>query len=225
MDDCAQTGKRFFQFLQKNQSDSLIFAPLYASPHLRSAIEEREQRVRACISAHNLESCIYSSEEDQRAFKEIFRSDLSTSDYWKGLAEYICFAWNEPGFVFFNPVTKKVEGNWTIFPHEICLKNGPVRIPVSVLQDVRTEFRVSEDVVSVQDEDSGTIDNLVTHDRYFVKGIAAEMWNALMDFGTMEAIRTKFLHEYDIDQATLEADISDFIRDLLFRGILKRNEG
>jgi len=223
VDDCALTGKRFAEFLEKNQSENFIFAPLYSSPELRSAIEVREQRVRACISAHDLASCMDSIEEDQRAFQEIFGSP-DKSDYWNGLTGYLCFAWNEPSFVFLNPVTKKVEGNWTIFPHEMCLKNGPVRIPIRVQQDIRMEFCVAEDVVTIHDDDSVTIDNLVTRDRYVLKGIAAEMWNALMECGNQEALLTKFVNEYDIDQITLKGDISDFIRNLLSRGILKTNK-
>jgi len=224
VDDCALTGKRFAEFLQKNKSDTIIFAPFYSSPKLRSAIEAREDRVRACISAHDLESCLYSNEKDQRAFQEIFESP-DKSDYWNGLTEYLCFAWNEPGFVFLNPVTQKVEGNWTIFPHEMCLKNGPVRIPVSVHPDIRTEFCVAGDIVTIYDEDTVTIDNLVTHDRYLLKGIAAEMWNALREYGTQEALHAKFLNEYDIDPITLERDISDFIKNLFSRGILKDERG
>ena len=220
VDDCSLTGKRFAQFLQKNQNDAIIFAPLYSSPELRSAIETREPRVRACISARDLENCLYSSEEDQRAFQEIFGSQ-NNANYWIGLTEYLCFAWNEPDFFFSNLVTKKVEGNWTIFPHEMCLKNGPVRIPVSVREDIRMEFRVAEDVVTIAGDDSVIIENLVTRDRYSLKGIAAEMWNALMEQGTQEALVTKFLNEYDIDQITLKGDIAEFIQNLLSRGILK----
>jgi len=225
VDDCALTGKRFAQFLEKNRSDSIIFAPLYSSPELRSAIEAREHRVRACISAHDLESCLYAAEEDQRAFQKIFGEDLSPSDYWNGLTEYLCFAWNEPSFVFFNPVTKNVEGNWTIFPHEVCLKNGPVRIPVSVKQDTMMEFCVAGDVVTIHSDNSVMIENLVTHDRFIAKGIAAEMWNALMEYGTQEALLSKFLHEYAIDRITLKKDISDFIKNLISREILKTKKG
>jgi hypothetical protein len=167
---------------------------------------------------------LYATEEDQRAFQENFKS-INKSDYWEGLTEYICFAWNEPSFVFLNPITKKVEGNWTIFPHEMCLKNGPVRIPVTVQQDIRMEFCVAKDIVTIQSEDSLMIDNLVTHDRFIVKGIAAEMWNALIEYGTQEALLTKFFNEYDIDQKTLRGDISGFIKNLLSQGILKTNEG
>lgn len=223
VDDCAFTGKRFFQFLKKNQSDTIIFAPLYSNPCLRSAIEAREDRVKACISSRDLEICLYSSNDDQRAFEEIFKSDTSTSDYWHGLTEYLCFAWNEPDFVFFNPVTKTVEGKWTIFPQEICLKNGPVRIPVSIREDIRAEFYVAEDIVTIFENTCVTIDNLVTHDRHMVKGIAAEMWNALLEYGTQEALLTKFLDLYDIDPVTLKKDVSEFIQDLLSRGILKTN--
>jgi hypothetical protein len=51
------------------------------------------------------------------------------------------------------------------------------------------------------------------------------MWNILMECGTKEALVTKLLHEYDIDQVTLERDISDVIENLLSRGILTVNEG
>jgi len=223
VDDCALTGKRFAQILQKNQSDTIIFAPLYSSPELRSAIEAREHRVISCISARDLKSCSYSTKEDQHAFQEIFGSYINNSNYWIGFTEYICFAWNEPDFFFSNPVTEKVEGNWTIFPHEMCLKNGPVRIPVIVQKDITMEFYVADDVVTIHRDDCVMIDNLVTHDRFLVKGIAAEMWNDLMEYGTQEAILTKFLNEYDIDQISLKRDISNFIQNLLSRGILKTN--
>ena len=221
IDDCAFTGKRFAQFLQKNQSENIIFAPLYSSPELRSAIEAREPRVRACISARDLKSCLDSNDEDQNAFQEVFSSYVDTSNYSVDLTEYICFAWSEPDLFFPNPVTKKLEGTWTIFPHEICLKSGPVRIPVSVLQDINREFCVADDIVTIHGDNCVMIDNLVTKDRYKLKGIAAEMWNALMEYGTQEALLTKFFNEYDIDQITLKGDISDLIQNLLSRGILK----
>jgi len=221
IDDCALSGKRFFEFLRKDQSDTVIFAPLYSSPHLRSAIETREDRVRACISARDLENCIHSSDEEQRAFEEVFKSDASTPHYWKGLTEYLCFSWNEPDFVFFNTVTNKMEWKWTLFPQEICLKSGPVRIPVSVRQNIRTEFTIAKDVISIHEDTCVTIENLVTHYRYQVKGIAAEMWNALMECGTQEALLEKFYNEYDIDRVTLKRDVTDFIQDLLSQGILK----
>ena len=224
VDDCALTGKRFAQFLQEHQNNEIIFAPLYSSPELRSAITAQEPRVSACIGVHDLKSSEFLVQEDHGAFQEIFRSP-DKSDYWTGLTEYLCFAWNEPNFVFFNQVTQKVEGYWTLFPHEICLKNGPPRIPVTVRPDIRTEFRVSADVMTLQDDDAVTIDNLVTHDRYMVQGIAAEMWNILIECGTKEALLPKLLNEYDIDQVTLERDISDFIENLLSRGILTVNEG
>lgn len=224
VDDCALTGKRFARFLQENRHNEIIFTPLYSTPELRSAITAKESRVSACISVHDLERSEYLEQDNQYAFREIFRAP-DKSDYWTGLTEYLCFAWNEPNFVFFNQVTQKVEGYWTLFPHEICLKNGPARIPVSIRPDIRTEFRVSEDVMTVQDGDSVTIDNIVTHDRYIVQGIAAEMWNILIDCGTKESLAEKLLNEYDIDQITLERDISDFIENLLSREILKVDEG
>ena len=220
VDDCAQTGRRLHEFLEKSQSRMIIFSPLYSSPELRSAITKREPRVRACISARDLVQCGDFPEGDQRSFREISGSS-DQSDYWHGLTEYLCFAWNEPGFVFLNPVTQKIDGIWTIFPHEVCMKNGPVRIPVRVLPERNTEVSVSENIVTFQDTGSVTIDNTATHDQFRVQGIAAEMWVALMELGTEDALLKKFLHEYDIDEVTLEEDISDFIQDLRSRNILK----
>lgn len=220
VDDCAITGRRLHEFLTENQNNTIVFATLYSSPELRSAIAARESRVRACISARDLEMCGNNGEADQQEFRELFQSP-DQSDYWHGLTEYLCFAWTEPNFVFLNPVTQQVEGYWTIFPQEVCLKNGPARIPVHVLPDTRTEFRVSEDIVAVSDDDSVTIDNTATHNRFMMRGIAAEMWNVLMDRGTREALFFSFSREYDIDETTLRHDIADFIGDLVSRGILK----
>jgi hypothetical protein len=181
--------------------------------------------VRACISARDLKSCVLSSDEEQRAFEEVFKSDMSTSNYWMGLTEYLCFSWNEPDFVFFNAVTNKKESKWTIFPREVCLKNGPVRIPVRVRENIRTEFTIAKDVISIHEDTCVTIENLITHYRYQVKEIAAEMWNALMESGTQDALLEKFYTEYDIDRITLRKDVDDFIQDLLSQGILKTHTG
>jgi hypothetical protein len=221
IDDCALSGKRFFEFLRKNPGDTIIFAPLYSTPGLRSAIEAREEKVSICISARDIGSCVHPSEEGRRAFEEIFTSDPSTSDYWKGFTEYLCFAWNEPDCVFFNAVTHKTEGKWTVFPQEVCLKNGPVRIPVTILRDVRREFQVSGDIVTIDDDTGVTIENLLTNNRYRTQGTAAEMWKALLECGTQEALLEHFYTEYDIDRPTLRKDIHDFVQDLHSQGILK----
>jgi hypothetical protein len=54
VDDCSLTGKRFADFIENCQSDKIIFATLYSHPYLRSAIEDKERRVMACLSAHDL---------------------------------------------------------------------------------------------------------------------------------------------------------------------------
>jgi hypothetical protein len=105
VDDCCLTGRRFAQFLKKNQSNEIIFVPLYSTPELRSAITKRESRVKACISAHDLEGI--SDLPDYQVFKENLRSNLDDSYYWVGLTEYLCFAWNEPDFFFWNRCQKK----------------------------------------------------------------------------------------------------------------------
>lgn len=218
VDDCALTGHRFKRFLKDHPKNPIIFAPLYSPPELRAAIEESESRVMACLSAHDLEECAYPGEDD--GMTEQLRSHLQDR-FWTGHGEYICFAWNEPDFTLWNPVTDRVEGGWTILPREVCLKAGALRVPVTIRPDVCREYRIADTLVVIQDEHCVMIDDIMTKERYSMKGVAAEMWNAFSEYGTRDAVLKQCLEEFEVDQRTLDHDLSDLVSNLLSRGILK----
>jgi DeoR/GlpR family transcriptional regulator of sugar metabolism len=55
-------------------------------------------------------------------------------------------------------------------------------------------------------------------------GVAADMWNAVIETGEAEAIVDNLANEYDVDEITLRSDLQAFIDDLLVRGILEVRE-
>jgi hypothetical protein len=114
VDDCAISGRRFGQFLRKRKSREVIFTPLYSHPGFRSALEAREPRVSACISARDLHD--YAPEELGDKYADWHEKGMKseTGSYWMGQPEYLCFAWNEPDTKIWYPGAEKIETGWRI---------------------------------------------------------------------------------------------------------------
>jgi hypothetical protein len=227
VDDCSLTGRRFADFIENCGSDKIIFATLYSHPNLRSAIEEREPRVLACLSAHDLQDHWYElSEEGQDEAQGKWLSRLKGKRYWFGQTDHICFAWSEPDRLFWNPVTEKVESGWHLLPPELCLKNrsDSKPIPVQIQPEGKGPLCPSGRVIFSYHNGCVIIGDLVTKESFCLDGVAADMWNAVIEKGDAEAILDKLLTEYDIDEFTLRSDLQSFIDDLLARGILEVGE-
>ena len=52
-------------------------------------------------------------------------------------------------------------------------------------------------------------------------GVAADMWRALCEYEDLDEVVTAMLRHYDIDKATLRADLHAFVEGLLARGLLE----
>jgi hypothetical protein len=122
-DDCAISGVRFSDMLDRCENRQVIFSHLYSHPDLRIAIERREPRVLACVSAQDLTDYAPAYYGDQyEAWRERWRQRPNPG-YWVGQPDHVCFAWNEPDTVFWNPVAQQAESAWRLLPPELCLKN------------------------------------------------------------------------------------------------------
>ncbi|MHC1688622.1 MAG: PqqD family protein [Methanothrix sp.] len=223
VDDCTLTGHRFGSFLENCQSDKIVLAALYSHPDLRSAIKAEDPRILACLSAHDLVDACGDSENDKLAFRERWMARLGDRRYWIGRSEYICFAWNEPDRLFWNPVTYKVESGWHLLSPELCLKNTAESIPVSIQPDAKGPLCPAEKILYVCHESEVLIGNMQSGESIRLDGVGADIWKAIVKSGERDEIIEMILKDYEIDETSLRADLSDFIKDLLERGLLEES--
>lgn len=229
VDDCALTGARFGRFLERRESRQVVFAHLYSHPDLRAAIEAREPRVRACLAAQDLHD--YGPErlgDEYSAWRERWLDRLDSPRYWVGQPDHVCFAWNEPDRFFWNPVTERVESGWRIVPPELCLKNrlapGTEPIPVQVQPEGKGPLKPSEYVLFGEFEGQIVVGNLETGESFGLADVAADTWRAIVEYGNLEDVVDALLRDYDVDEATLRADLRAFVDDLLARGLLEQSD-
>lgn len=111
VDDCALSGARFSQVLHGCGGSRVVFAPLYSPPDLRTAIQAREPRVEAVLSAADV-------------LGERIEAGPAEG-YWYGNTEVLAFPWSEPDRSVWNPAAERWETAWRIVPPELCLKNRP----------------------------------------------------------------------------------------------------
>ena len=222
VDDCALSGHRLSAAMRTWKNRHIIFAPLYSPPELRTAIERRESRVIGCISARDLVDYSQDNGEVKQTFDKTWQERLGDDRYWMGLPEYICFPWNEPDRLFWNPVLEKVESGWKILPPELCMKNGVPRIPIFIQPQAEGRLRAPDHIIYAIDGNAVIIGDLERKKTYSLEGTAADIWEAVIEFGNEDLAVRAFMDRYEIADAPLREEVTCFIENLVKDRILER---
>lgn len=84
-------------------------------------------------------------------------------------------------------------------------------------------YRVAKDVVSEVLDGKAVVLHLGSGKYFALNGTATRMWELLCHHGERDAVLEAMRREYEIGDATLEADLNRLLKDLLDRGLLDRN--
>ena len=223
VDDCAISGYQFKRYLARCRSDQVIFASLYAPPEVRAEIETREPNVLACLSAQDLHDHAPERLGDgYDAWRERWRQRAGDQSYWIGQTEHVCFPWNEPDVTVWNRVTEREELGWRLLPPEYCLKNriDPERVSVQRQPQANGPLRPADRILYGTFEDQLAVCDTSTEEVFQLSDVAASMWQALVEHGSLEAATDALAEEYDVDKTTLADDLRTFADDLIARGML-----
>jgi hypothetical protein len=224
-DDCAISGVRFSNMLDHCENRQVIFSHLYSHPDLRIAIERREPRVLGCVSAQDLADHAPAYYGDQyEAWRERWRQ-RPNAGYWIGQPDHVCFSWNEPDTVFWNPVTELTETAWRLLPIELCLKNRRRLAPEDErvqLQPVgKGPLRPSGKVVFGELEGRVIVGNIETAQSFELADVAADMWRAIVEHGNLEDVEKALAASYHVERARLRDDLRGMVRGLREQGLLE----
>lgn len=223
VDDCALSGVRFRDVLRHHPAREIVLAPLYAAAPLRAAVEAVEPRVLACVSGRDLRDLAPQRLGAQYPAWRDRWTARQRGEYWIGDPEHVCFSWNEPDIVLWNPVTDQAEDAWRVIPPERCLKNRtwPVSSPprLTVLPVTPGALRPADDVVWAELEGQVVV-AAASGDSVLLGGVAADMWRRLVETGDRTQAWSALTGEYDVDPARLRADLAAFIDGLASRGLL-----
>lgn len=66
--------------------------------------------------------------------------------------------------------------------------------------------------------------NLRTEEYFGLDAVGTRMYEAVVSTGSVAAARDQLLTEYEVEAATLETDIRDFVAVLIERGLLARDQ-
>jgi Coenzyme PQQ synthesis protein D (PqqD) len=225
VDDCVFTGSRLSHFLQSHSHQAVIFAHLYSHPDLRQAIASREPRVQACLSAQDIHDYApFDLGENYPDWQAHCLAQLDGIRYWVGKTDNICFSWNEPDRFVWNPVTEKIEGCWLLIPPEICLKNrlkAAAQAPIIQVQpESKGLIQPGLQVIFGEYEGQIVVGNLATQESFCLTGVAADIWQAIIEHGDVEQVVMSLLSSYDVEEATLRCDVETFIDELYIQGLL-----
>lgn len=227
VDDCALTGSRFHRFLQQHPERDVVFAPLYAHPDLRRAIEREAPNVIACVSARDLHDHAPDALGDAyEAWQRRWEARDTGPRYWIGQPDHVCFPWNEPDIGVWNPATQQVEPGPRVVPPDRCLKNrhrtreAEPPVPVQVQPEAAGPIRPHPAVLFGTLDDSTIVANPGADVCVELDGTAAAMWHALVAHGAVAGALDALRATYDVDADRLRADLEGFIEALVARDLL-----
>ncbi len=202
VDDCALSGVRFGRFLQSYPIHRMIFAPLYSPPDLRRAILSQESQVVACLSAWDLHD--HAPERLGRGYEAWYARWMARSDspcYWVGQPAPVAFAWNEPDQSIWNPFTEQAEDAWPLLPPEYCLKYRSQRDTAAIVIQQQPfgkgPLRPADAGLFGELEDQIIVGHIHTGLSFSLADVAADMWRALIEHGTVDGMVNALLLKSD----------------------------
>jgi hypothetical protein len=227
VDDCALSGLRFSEALERTVAPAVVFAHLFSHPELRDEIERRERRVVGCFAGENLTDMADELlDEDRDTWEARWRSLSGGRSYWIGLPEHVCFPWNEPDITIWNTESGEEEAPWRVVPPEYCLKNMPVAPGSFRLQEqgaFEGPIRPAEATLFARLEEEVLAADVETGRAYSFPGIAGEMWTGLVADGSSEkGVVDRLVGEYDVEPAQVEADVDSLVERAIGLGLLTR---
>lgn len=219
VDDCAFSGRRFFEFLHAGpQSGRIVFAPVYTTEILRSRIVARERTVTACLSAEDIAS-------QEPACADALSPWLDGA-YCFANTVPIAFPWNEPDRSIWDPFRERPLSTWPIVPPDRCVKNQPrsADISVPVLFTASTPGPVGPaDTVLYGELDAGIVLlDLATDQVALLDDVASESWRALVRAGSVAGAASELASAYEVDVVTLDRDLRQLVEQLQSSGFLVR---
>lgn len=231
VDDCALTGSHFRATLQELPQTEITFATLYAHPDLRTALERRE-RVKACVSAHDLrDHAPQYLGADYAAWRS--RWDARADRDWIGIPDHVCFVWNEPEVALWNDESQAVERGWQLLPPSITRPEPEGETAVLAVQShgegsghIRLAPRVAladlDAQVIVCDVDTGAAVRLT--------GLAADVARALLTCDNARGIVNAVATSSEFTPGVVAAQIEQVVQslaahDLLLDGIAFSSDG
>jgi hypothetical protein len=229
VDDCAQSGARFGAFLASRPEPRVIFAHLFSHPNLRAAVEAREPRV-TCVAARDLhDDGPEILAENYADTQDLWSARLGRQRYWIGDCERLCFPWNEPERVLWDPGTQDLATAWKLVPPPYCFKasgSGAASPPdIQVQPGGRGRLRPAPSVLYGRTNGEIVVVRIDSGEIFRLPGSADAFWSALVATGDAEAACRRLERRYGMAAADLRPDLLAFCETLLRQGLLELATG
>lgn len=221
VDDCAISGSRCRDFLDQHEAHGkIVFAHLYSHPELRAAIEARESRVHACLSAEDLGAEGESPLEPEWRVRFLAKIERA---YWIGATDALAFPWSEPDRLIWHPVEDRPALAWRVVPPELCLKNRATR-PIAVQEqpEAKGPLRPEGEVMFGEREERVVLHHLGRGESKALDAVGSDFWKAIIRSESLSEVVAELGREYPVTPKRLRRDLAAFTEQLIDRGFLER---
>lgn len=218
-DDVAYSGDRFRRHLARLEASEIVFAPLFSTPQLRSAIPAAEPRVVSVVSGVDLVDHAPERLGDDHGDWEQ-RWTEHDDRYWDGQPDHVVFPWNEPDIRFWNRALDTSESGWRLVPPELCLKNQATDTPIRTISEWSGWMRLAPSTLYAQDEESVVVADTAGGQVVRLTGTSAFIWDQVANGRERSETVAAVVSSYNIDVGTAGSDVDELIAQLITAGLL-----
>ena len=213
VDDCALSGLRIRQMLERRPDGPAAVVHLLSPPPLRKALLSDEPRLQAVVAGGDLQVTEMSAE-----FRQVWSRELGPSRVWIGKAEPVCFPWGEPeGWLWDADHERLLPAPRSSPPHRSMKSRaalvGPLRHRPSTDWTLPDDLRWQEqDGVVWLARPGGCVASL--------GGTAADAWRHLAGWGRLDVAARELAKQWHIDEARAKEDLIRFAAELREQSLL-----
>jgi hypothetical protein len=91
-------------------------------------------------------------------------------------------------------------------------------------EDMMQKIRLSKDVVFRDLSGEAVILNLTTGTYFGLNEVGTRMWALLAEHGSTDKVVQTLLKEFDVEEATLRADLDALLRQLRSKGLVRTDD-
>lgn len=239
VDDVTISGLRAAEAIGSVPTQaSLVLATLAAHPEARRALRGAHPRLRATLSAFDLDDHAPDVHGDAvEAWRARWRARAPKGAVWIGAPEHVVFPWGEPEIATWNEVLGRADVAWHLFPPAATLKargragDGDRHARACIQETVDTDgrYRPSATLLHARVEGGVLLIDVEDGTTYALEGSAAMCWTALLDVApegsVMEAAARRLSDHFDVSMGRARRDVRAFRDDVLRAGLLCEVDG
>lgn len=211
VDDCAISGLRLAQQLEKFPNRDIYFFTIASPEKLRDSVKLKEARVLDFKSVVNIKS--YST----------LKAQNTQQRYWLGQCDAVIFPWSETQRSHFSNGKLSNRPLWKIAPDKLCMSTKAKKQAIKATEVKENQSAVlstPDNILHFTDQGITKILDASTMKHYSLDAIGSDIWQSLLSNSNLDHALAELSATYKVSKTRLNNDMQLLTQKLIDAGLI-----